>query len=197
MRGDEGAVFAGEGFFDATVEEVGDVSVLFGLGYAEVAEVGLGHEVGEEVVHRFGWDDDGEREVFVVLGHADVVEVGGNVRDGDFGVELGGFGEAEALAAYGIVGEAGAAGEDAGDLADAVGAVVEVDDDVVIADGADGVALRVDAGEGRDELVGDAVVVELFDAGQGIGIASALGVPVTMASKACFSFSQRRSRSMA
>ena len=41
LRGDEGAVFAGEGFLDAAVEEVGDVGVLLGLGYAEVAEVGL------------------------------------------------------------------------------------------------------------------------------------------------------------
>ena len=120
---------------------------------------------GEEVVHRFGRDDDGEREVFVVLGHADVVEIGGDVGDGDLGVKFGGFWEVEALAAYGVVGETGATSEDAGDLANAVGAVVEVDDDVVVADEADGIAVRVDAGEGWDELVGDAVVVELFDPG--------------------------------
>ena len=110
LRGDEGAVFAGEGLFDAAVEEVGDVGVLLGLGYAEVAEVGLGHEVGEEVVHRLGGDDDGELEVFVVLGHADVVEVGGDGAEGDFGVEFGGFGELVALAADGVGGEAGACG---------------------------------------------------------------------------------------
>ena len=81
---------------------------------------------------------------------------------GDLGVEFGGFGEVEALAAFGVGGEAGAAGEDAGDLADAVGAVVEVDDDVMVADEADGCAFGVDAGEGWDELVGDAVVVELL-----------------------------------
>ena len=53
---------------------------------------------------------------------------------GDLGVEFGGLGQLEALAADGVGGKAGVAGEDAGDLADAVGAVVEVDDDVVVAD---------------------------------------------------------------
>ena len=135
-----------------------------------------GHEVGEEVVHRLGGDDDGKFEVFVVLGHADVVEVGGDVGDGYLCVEFGGFWELEALAADGVSGEAGAAGEDAGDLADAVGAVVEVDDHIVVADEADGMVFGVDAGEGRDELVGDAVVVELFDSGDGVGVGSAFGM---------------------
>ena len=86
-----------------------------------------GHEVGEEVVHRLGRDDDGELEVLVVLGHADVVEVVGGVGAGDLGFELGGFGEVVAAGGGEAAGEAGVAGEDAGDLADAVGAVVEVD----------------------------------------------------------------------
>jgi len=89
---DEGAVFAGEGFLDASVEEVSYVRILLGLGHAEVAEVGLRHEVGEEVIHRFCGDDDGKFEVFVVLGHADVVEVGGDFREGYLGVEFGGVG---------------------------------------------------------------------------------------------------------
>jgi len=82
----------------------------------------------------------------------------------------------EALAAYRVGSEAGAAGEDAGDLADAVGAVVEVDDDIVIADWADGMAFGIDAGKGRDELIGDAVVVELFDSGDGVGVGPAFGM---------------------
>jgi hypothetical protein len=84
LRGDERAVFAGEGLLDAAVEEVGDVSVLLGFGHAEVAEVRLRHQVGEEVVHRLCGDDDGEFEVFVVLGHADVVEAGGDDAQGNF-----------------------------------------------------------------------------------------------------------------
>jgi hypothetical protein len=47
---DDFALFAGERLLDAAVEEVGDVRVLLGLGYAEVAEVGGAHDVGEEVV---------------------------------------------------------------------------------------------------------------------------------------------------
>ena len=176
LGGDEDAVFAGEGFLDAAVEEVGDVGILLGLCDAEVAEVGLGHDVGEDVVHALCWDDDGELEVLVVLGHADVVEVAGNDVEGDLGVEFDGFGEVVSLAADGVVGEAGVAGEDAGDLTDAVGAVVEVDDDVFVADDTDGLAFRVDAGEWRDELVGDFVVVEFADAGDGVVVAAAGGL---------------------
>ena len=176
LRWDQCAVFAWEWLFYSAVEEVGDVGVLLGLGDAEVAEVGLRHEVGEEVVHRFGGDDDGEFEVFVVLGHADVVKVGGDGGQGYLGVEFGGFGEMEALAADGIVGETGAAGEDAGDLANAVGAVVEVDDYVVVADEGYGVAFGVDAGEGRDEFVSGAVAVEFLDAVEGRLIRSAFGM---------------------
>ncbi len=68
----------------------------------------------------------GSLKALVVLGHADVVDARGQRLRGDFSVELGGFGE---VAAHGLV-EPGGAGEDAGDLADAVGAVVEVDDNV-------------------------------------------------------------------
>ena len=165
LRGDEGAVFAGEGLLDAAVEEVGDVGVLLGLGDAEVAEVRLRHEVGQEVVHAFGRDDDREGEILVVLGHADVVEVRGGFSARDFGVELGGFGEV--LAA--VSGESGVAGEDAGDLAHAIGAVVEVDADVAGRGWDRRGGLRVDDGEGWDELVGDAVGVALLDAGDGVG----------------------------
>ena len=37
-------------------------------------------------------------------------------------------------------------------------------------------AFGVDDGEGWDELVGDAGVVELFDAGDGVGVGAAFGV---------------------
>ncbi len=159
------------------------MGVLFGLGYAEVAEVGLRHEVGEEVIHRFGRDDDGELEVLVVLGHADVVEVGGDDAEGYLCFEFCGFGEREALAADGVCGKAGLAREDAGDLAGAVGTVVEVDDYVVVADEADGCAIGgIDAGERRDELVGDAVVVEFPDTRDGAFVTASFGI----ASDHCF-----------
>ncbi len=99
----------------------------------------------------------------------------------DLIVQLNGFGELVALAADGVGGEAGAAGENAGDLAHAVGAVVEVDDDVVVfyrtnGNGADRIAFTFGAGERRDELVGDAVVVELFDPFDGVCVAAAFGM---------------------
>lgn len=176
LRGDEGAIFAGEGFLDAAVEEISDVGVFFGFGDAKVAEVGLGHEVGEEVIHRLGGDDDGEGEVLVVLGHADVVKVFGELVEGDGLVEFDGCGEVVALGAYGVFGKAGGAGEDARDLADTVGAVVEVDDDIFIADEAYGVAIGIDAGEGRDELVSNVGIVEVAHAGDGVGVGAAFGV---------------------
>lgn len=153
------------------------MGVLLRLGYAEVAKVCLRHEVGEEIIHRLGGDDDGELEVFVVLRHADVVEVGGDAAEGYLCFEFCGFGEREALATDGVCGQAGLACQDAGDLAGAIGAIVEVDDYVVVADEADGCVVRwVHAGKGWDELVGDAVVVELADAGGGAVIAASFGI---------------------
>ena len=81
-----------------------------------------------------------------------------------------------ALAADWVGGKAGAAGEDTGNLADAVGAVVEVDDDVFVADEADGSALRASAGEGRNELVGGAGAVEVLDSLSRVGVDAAFGV---------------------
>ncbi len=162
LRGDEGAVLAGKGLLDAAVEEVGDVGVLLGLGDAEVAKVGLGHEVGEEVVHGLRGDDDGEFVLLVVLGHTDVVEVFGGLAAGDLGFKFGRIRQVQCVAGGESDGDVGSAGEDAGDLADAVGAVVEVDDDIFVADEADWVAEGVDDGEGRDELVGHVRVVEIL-----------------------------------
>lgn len=95
-------------------------------------------------------------------------------RDGE--VELGCLGQIECVVGREAAGDVGATGEDASDLADAVGAVVEADADVVIPDGSDCLTVLVDDGEGRDELVGDAVVVELANAGEWIGVGAALGV---------------------
>ena len=77
LGGDDLAVFAREGLFDASVEEIGDVGELLGFGYAEVAEIRDCHDVGEQVVHGLGGDDDGELVGLVVLRHADVVDLCG------------------------------------------------------------------------------------------------------------------------
>ena len=59
--------------------------------------------------------------------------------------------------------EAALASEDACDLTGAIGAEVEVDADIFIANLADGLAGDVDDDEGNEELVGDVVVVVLLD----------------------------------
>jgi hypothetical protein len=57
LRLDEGSIFAGEGSFDAAVEEVSDVRVLFRLGYAQVAQLRVAENVGQDVIHGLGQDD--------------------------------------------------------------------------------------------------------------------------------------------
>jgi len=118
LRGDEDAVFAGEGLLDASVEEVGDVSVLLCLGDAEIAEVGIGHDVGEEVFHRLRWNDDGQVDELVVPRHADVVDVLRSEGAGNLGLELGCLGEVVAIVGGEAAGNVAVAGEDAGDLTD-------------------------------------------------------------------------------
>src|SRR5205814_6501071 len=63
-----------------------------------------------------------------------------------------------------------------GDLAGAVGAVVEVDAHIFVANLADGLAGVIDDHERNKELVGDAVVVVFLDARHSIGIGAALGL---------------------
>lgn len=90
------------------------------------------------------------------------MEVFGGLAAGDLGFKFGRIRQVECVAGGESDGDIGVAGEDAGDLADAVGAVIEVDDDIFVADEGDGVAEGVDDGEGRDELVGHVRVVEIL-----------------------------------
>src|SRR6516162_7911215 len=63
-------------------------------------------------------------------------------------------------------------------LAGAVGAKVEIDADVAVANGAYGFAATVSYDKGNDELIGNAAVVRLFDALHWIGIPAAFSVAV-------------------
>ena len=166
------AVFAGEWLLDAAVEEVGDVGVLLGLGDAQVAHVEVGHDVGQDVAERLGRRNDRQGEVLVVLRHADVGQVFGNAIARDDGVEFVGAFEFAAI----LRGEVAVAGQAAGNLAGAVGAEVEIDADVAVANSADGLAAAVGDDEWNDELVGDAAVVGLLHALHRIGVAAAFGV---------------------
>ncbi len=66
----------------------------------------------------------------------------------------------------------------AGDLPRAVGAEVEVDADILVANLPDRLACGVDHDKGNEELIGHAVVVALLDARHRIGIRAALGLAV-------------------
>ena len=74
-----------------------------------------------------------------------------------------------------VLREAAVAGEHAGDLPGAVGAVVEHDADIVVANDSVGMAMLICNHERHNKLVRDAVVVGLLHARDGIGVSSALG----------------------
>ena len=124
----------------------------------------------EDVVHRFRQDDERQLVELVVLRHAQVVQILRNLGARNRLVK--GFPAIEIAAA--LLVESAFAGEHAGDLTGAVGAEVEVDADVFVANLSDGLAGGVDDYEGNEEFVGDAVVVVLLDAGDGIGVAHRL-----------------------
>ena len=58
LRRHQRAVFPAERLLDAAVEEVSDVRVLLRLRDAQVAQVGLRHQVRQQVVHRLRRNDD-------------------------------------------------------------------------------------------------------------------------------------------
>ncbi len=131
-----------------------------------------GENVGEDVVHRLGQDDERQLVELVVLRHAHVVQILRNLAARNRLVErLPAF---EIAAAFFI--QAAFARQHARDLPRAVGAEVEVDADILVANLADRLACGIDHHERNEELVGDAVVVVLLDARDRIGIRAAFGL---------------------
>ena len=66
--GHQMAVFAGEGFFDATVEKVGDVGVLLGFGGAELAQAMAGHHLAQQAIEGFRRERHLDGQAALVLG---------------------------------------------------------------------------------------------------------------------------------
>ena len=123
------AVLAGKRLLDAAVEEIGHVGVLLGLGYAQIAQVAVGHHVRQDVGQRFGRRDDRQGKVFVVARHADVGQVFGNAVARDDAVEI--FPAFEFAAV--LRREVAVARQAAGDLPRAIGAKIKVDADIAVA----------------------------------------------------------------
>ena len=168
------AVFAGERLLDAAVEEVGHVRVLLGLGHAQVAHVAIGHDIRQDIGQRLRRRNHRQGEMLVILRHADVGQVFGNAAARDVVVEIVGAFQFAAV----LRREVAVAGQAARDLPRAIGAEVEVDADIAVANVADGLAALVGHHERNDELVGDAAVVGVLHALHRIGVAAALGVAV-------------------
>lgn len=144
-RGDQVAFFAGELFLDAAVEEEGDVGVFLGLRHVVLLEALDREPLGEDVGHDLGREGDGVGELDVVARHCGEVDVVwvGEVRQGA-SVE---------------------AAEELGRLADAIAAVVEVEDGVVVVDAASGAV----EDDGFEEFVGFVFRVARFDGCDGVG----------------------------
>ena len=111
-RGDHVAVLVVELDLDTAVEEEGDVGVFLRLGDVALVDFLLGEPLGEDVVHSLGGEGQGEGVVGLVAGH------GGDVH-------VGGVGEVGLGAAVLVA-------DELSDLADAVGAVVEEEESVVV-----------------------------------------------------------------
>ncbi len=174
-RGNQRAVFAGERLLDAAVEEVRDVRKLFRLGDAQVAEIVRRKNVRQNVVHRFRQNDRAATRKACRTASCTGSAGSSESRCAESSASSG-FPAVEIAAA--LLVESAFAGEHARDLAGAVGAEVEVDADIFVANLSDGLAGAVDDDERNEELVGDAVVVVLLDARDGIGIGAAFGFAV-------------------
>lgn len=101
-----------ENLLDTTVEEEGDVSVLLSLSDVNLLNILLAEPLSENVAHVLGLEGNLERIVDLVLGH------------GDKGLDLGVL-EVRKRRSVDIA-------KKLGDLADAVGSVVEEEDSIVI-----------------------------------------------------------------
>ena len=124
-------------------------------------------------VHRFRWNHHRQTKFFVVLRHADVVQILGHAITGDGGVE---FCRTWQIASALRI-QAAVAGKRAGDLPYAVGAKVEADAGVVIANSRQRLAAIVGTDKGHDEFVGHVLVVRSLNAMHGIHILAAFAVP--------------------
>ena len=146
--------------------------ILLGLGHAQVAHAAVGHHVGQDVGQRLRRRNHRQREMLVVLRHADVGEIFGNAVARNLAVQV--FSAFQFTAILGS--EVAVARQAARDLPGAVGAEVEIDADIAIANVAQRLAAIVGQDEGNDELVGHSPVVGVLHALPGVDAAPALGV---------------------
>src|SRR5260370_4333099 len=155
-RGNEDALLAGERLFHAAVAEIGDVRVFFGFGAAQIFVVQVGEDLREDVLEFFGPDYIFQpRPVFLVLRHRNVEQILRALGVDEF-VEV-------------------RRGERVRHLAGAVGAEVEEDDGVIVANRSQrrgrGAASLGD-NDGLHEFVGDVLLVAAPEGGDRIVRAS-------------------------
>lgn len=153
-RGNQYTVFSRKSFLLPTVEEVGDMRVLFGFGDAELILVRETDGFPEAVGYFFRRKGGMDREIPLVFGHSheECFEI--------FPFESVELGDDEGF----------------GKFPGPVFAEIEEDDSIIVLDGDKGVLFRADDGR-FDEFVGDAFGIGTFDGDDRIfcGLAFSLG----------------------
>ena len=120
--------------------------------------VDVRHHVGKDVVERFRRDNVRQRELGIVLRHANIFQVLRHTCARDDGIESLGIGKIAA----GIGGHTAIAAQRSSDFANAIGAKVEADTRVVVANRRQRLALVVGADKRHNELIGYTLVVRIF-----------------------------------
>ena len=60
LRRHQDPVLAGKRLFNAAVEEVGHVGILLRFGNPQIAQIGLGQHIRQQILHGLGQDDHGQ-----------------------------------------------------------------------------------------------------------------------------------------
>src|SRR5262249_44349893 len=132
------------------------------------------HDIGQDLNEGFRRHYDRQPEERIVLGHTGVPKVLWDTLSWDDFVEVLRIRDIPPA----LFVDAALAGEHASDLAGAIGAEIEVDARVFVANEAVGLAAIVDADKRNNEFVGDVLIVGLLHPLNGIDKTSALAFPL-------------------
>src|SRR5262249_2970655 len=123
--------------------------------YAKIVQIGRSHDIGKNIVQRLRWDNIWQRELLVILGHAQVMQILRNLAAWNYLIQCLSIGQVATV----LLGESTVARQHARDLPSAVGAEVEVDAAIVVADRGHQLAAIVHADKRNDKLIRHAAFV--------------------------------------
>ena len=141
------------------------------LRHAQVAQFEPAHYVRQNVRHCFRWNHHRQVEVLVVPRHANILQVLRHALARDCRIQI----RSARQIASALCVQPAVAAQRTRDLAHTIGAKVETDARIVVADLSQRLAARIRANERQNELVGHAFVVGIFHAQHSVRVRSALG----------------------